>query len=240
MRLSQILALAAFLPTQLCPAEFTASQLLADVAARNQVRESQLRDYSALRTYQVLTPSGKIRSESKVAIRYRFPGPKIFQILHEQGSPIIRNMVLNPLIEHEAKTSSGDAKRESAITPANYKVELAGDAELEGRRCHVLRATPRRADKYLFEGTIWIDAEDLAIAQLEGHPLKNPSFWVKKVHFIREYQKIGPFWLPRQDTTVSDVRMFGKHTLSIHHENYHVNEAGSAPDGSRNSRFSAR
>ena len=198
------------------------TELFSEVAARNQIRESQLQNYSVMRTYQVTNAAGRIQGESKVLVTYDRPKPKEFQILEEQGSRAVASMVFRPLMQHEAKASAGEAKRDSSIIPANYDVRRTGEEELEGRKCYVLTATPRRRDSDLFEGTIWIDAEDMAIAQIEGRPAKSPSFWVKNVHFVRRYQKVGDFWLPREDISVSEVRIFGKHTLTIHYENYKI------------------
>jgi outer membrane lipoprotein-sorting protein len=198
------------------------TQLFSDVAARNQIRESQLENYSVTRTYQVTNAAGHVQGQTKVLVTYDRPKPKEFQILEEQGSRAVASMVFRPLMQHEAKASAGEAKRDTSIIPANYDVRLMGEEELGGRNCYVLSATPRRRDKDLFEGTIWIDAEDMAIAQIEGQPARSPSFWVKNVHFVRRYQKVGEFWLPSEDTSVSDVRMFGKHTLTIHYEDYKI------------------
>jgi outer membrane lipoprotein-sorting protein len=198
------------------------TQLFSDVAARNQIRESRLLNYSVTRTYQVTNAAGRIQGQSKVLVTYDRPKPKEFQILEEEGSRAVANMVFRPLMQHEAKASEGEAKRDTSIIPANYDVQLTGEEELDGRTCYVLSATPRRRDKELFEGKIWIDAEDMAIAQIEGQPARSPSFWVKNVHFVRRYQKVGDFWLPREDTSVSDVRIFGKHTLTIHYESYKI------------------
>ena len=173
-----------------------------------------------MRLYQVKTADGRVMSESKVLMRYDWPNPKVFQVLEEQGSHVVGNMVFRTLMKHEAETSAGATKHDSAITPANYDVELEGEGELDGRRCYLLRAVPKRRDKYLFEGTIWIDAQDLAVAQIEGRPAKNPSLWVKKVHFVRRYQKVGDFWLPCEDASVSEVRIFGSHTLTIRYQDY--------------------
>lgn len=198
------------------------TQLFSEVVARNQVRESQLLSYSVLRTYEVANEAGRIRGQSKVLVRYDRPNPKEFQVLEEQGSRAVLSMVLHPLMQHEAKDSAEEGKRDTSISPANYDVRLTGEQELDGRNCYLFSATPRRRDKDLFEGTIWIDAEDMAIARIEGQPARNPSFWVKNVHFIRRYQKVGDFWLPREDSSVSDVRMFGKHTLTIQYEDYKI------------------
>ena len=54
---------------------------------------------------------------------------------------------------------------------------------LEARPVYVIQVLPKREDKYLFEGRIWIDAEDFAVVRVEGKPAKNPSFWTRSVHF---------------------------------------------------------
>lgn len=197
-----------------------ADQLFSEVAQRNQVRDSQLQKYSVVRTYEIDNAAGRLLGASKVLMRYEFPQPKSFQVLSEHGSRVVQVMVFRPLREHEARTSEGSDKAGSAITPANYLVEAAGEADLDGRHCYLLRAIPRRRDKYLFRGTLWIDAQDLAIVRIEGEPAKLPSFWVRKVQFVRRYQKIGDFWLPEEDTSVSDVKIFGSHTLTIRYSDY--------------------
>ncbi len=202
--------------------------LFSEVVARNQSREALLQCYSVLRTYEVTNAAGRVRAACKVLMRYDPPNQKSFQVLAEDGSHVINNMVLRPLMEHEAKASAGETKHDSAITPANYEVELLGEDDLDGRHCYVLGATPRRRDKYLFEGKIWIDEQDLAVVKIEGQPARNPSFWIKKAHFIRRYQKIGDYWLPREDTSTSDVKIFGKHTLAIRYEDYKIDDPGAS------------
>jgi hypothetical protein len=54
------------------------------------------------------------------------------------------------------------------------------------------------------------------------------SFWINRVDFVRQYQKIGEFWLPRRDETFVDVKLYGKKVLTIDHREYTINggEAG--------------
>jgi hypothetical protein len=205
-----------------------ADQLFSEVARRNQIRDSQLQKYSVVRTYEIENAAGRLLAESKALVHYESPQPKTFQVLSERGSRVIQGMVFRPLREHEAMTSEGSEKSSSAITPANYRVEAAGEADLDGRHCYLLRAIPRRRDKYLFRGTLWIDAQDLAIARIEGEPAKLPSFWVRKVQFVRSYRKIGDFWLPAEDTSVSEIKLFGAHTLTIRYGDYTLGDK--APD----------
>lgn len=107
-----------------------------------------------------------------------------------------------------------------AITPANYTLELLGEQQVGPYRCILARATPKRKDKYLFEGKVWIDMEDFAVVRITGHPAKKLSFWIERVEFVRKYQKIGGFWLPQKDETRVQVRMYGQKVLTIDHQNY--------------------
>src|SRR5205814_9888455 len=61
------------------------------------------------------------------------------------------------LIQSEGETSSGREHHNSAISEANYAFALVGEEDVGPYRCFVLTATPKRKDKYLFEGKIWID-----------------------------------------------------------------------------------
>src|SRR5439155_5885031 len=108
------------------------------------------------------------------------------------------------------ETSSGREHHDSAITTANYEFKLAGEQEIGPYHCLVLEATPKRKDKYLFEGTIWVDAEDFAVVKIAGHPAKKPSFWINRADFVRQYQKVDGFWVPYRDETSVEVKMYGR------------------------------
>jgi hypothetical protein len=106
------------------------------------------------------------------------------------------------------------------ITPENYTLELLGEQQVGPYRCFLTRATPKRTDKYFFEGMVWIDTQDYAVVRITGHPAKKVSFWIERVNFVREYQKIEGFWLPLKDETHAQVRMYGQKILTIDHQDY--------------------
>jgi hypothetical protein len=137
----------------------------------------------------------------------------------------VRRLALNPLIASEIEAASGKQHHDSAITPANYTFELLGEQQVGPYHCIVARATPRRADKYLFEGKVWIDTEDYAVVRIAGHPAKKLSFWIERADFVREYQRIDGFWLSKKDVTFVKVRMYGQKVLTINHQNYAVTGA---------------
>jgi hypothetical protein len=199
------------------------SQLFAELEAHNQLRKSALLDYTVLRTYQVVDLTGKVHAEEIGQMEFRAPDEKRFLLTSERGSGVIRRMALNPLISSEIETAAGKQHHDSSITPANYSLDLLGEQQIGPYHCFVAQAVPKRKDKYLFEGKLWIDVDDYAVVRIEGHPAKKLSFWIERADFVRQYQKIGGFWLPQRDQTLVQVRLNGKKILTIDHQNYVVN-----------------
>jgi hypothetical protein len=195
-------------------------QLFADLVKHNELRSAGLREYSAVRTYAVTDLSGKVHAKEIVRMAYTFPDKKTFEKVAEEGSGVIRRLVLNRLMESEVSAAAGQERHDSSITPANYTFRVLNEEDLGNHHCFVVEAIPKRNDKYLFEGKIWIDSSEFAVVKIAGHPAKKLSFWITRADFVRQYEKIGDFWLPVRDETFVDVRLYGKKILSIDH---HIN-----------------
>jgi len=85
----------------------------------------------------------------------------------------------------------------------------------------------------LYRGTIWIDAQDFAVTRIEAEPARNPSFWTKKSQIRHRYQKIGEFYLPALNQTVTDVRLGGKAVLTIRYHDYKLNPSSGERAGGK-------
>jgi hypothetical protein len=201
----------------------TENQVFAELASHNDQRKTALHDYSVLRTYEVLDLKGKVHAKKIGRMEFLFPDKKTFTVTSESGSGVVRSMVLNSLIKSEIETAAGKEHHDSAISADNYSLNLLGNQQVGPYRCFVAEVRPKRKDKYLFEGKIWIDVEDYSVVRIEGHPAKQLSFWIQRADFVRQYQKIDGFWFPQKDQTVVQVRLYGKKILTIDHRDYVVN-----------------
>jgi outer membrane lipoprotein-sorting protein len=207
------------------PAGLAGDNIIAKMLERNRFRNEHLQRYSAVRTYEIRNPEGKLAAQAVVHVDYWAPDKKRFDKTSEEGSRIVRHMVFDRLIQSETETSSGREHHDSAITSANYLFTLVGEEDLGPNHCFVLEATPKRKEKYLFEGKIWIESEDFAIVKIAGHPAKKPSFWINRADFVRQYQRIDGFWLPCRDETSVEVKMYGRRVFTVDHQKYVVNPA---------------
>jgi outer membrane lipoprotein-sorting protein len=201
----------------------TADQIVAEVIKHNELRNAELRTYSAVRTYVVKDTSGTIKASKTVRMEYVAPDTKKFEGITADGSVVVRDLVFDRLMETEAATAGAHERRDMSITPANYTFQLLGQEDIGAHHCYVVEALPKREDKYLFRGQIWIDSTDLAVVKIAGHPAKRLSFWVTRADFVRQFEKVGDFWLPSRDETSVDVRFYGTKILSIEHRIDSVN-----------------
>jgi hypothetical protein len=221
-------------PVEPLPPDLDEGKLFTELLTHNELRNAALAGYTEQRTYQVTDISGRVRAQEIGQMEYRAPDKKSFATTSESGSVIVRRLALNPLIASEIDAASSKQHHDSAITPANYTLELLGEQQVGPYRCILAQATPKRTDKYLFEGKVWIDSEDFAVVRIVGHPAKKLSFWIERVNFVREYQKIDGFWLPLKDETHVQVRMYGQKVLTIDHQNYSVTAARLAQESVQN------
>lgn len=184
-------------------------------------RQSQLNGYTATRHYVAVNK--KRRAEMLVRITCASDGAKQFSILSEQGSGSIRKHVFYKLLDEEAESSRRGTRNGTRLIPENYHFQLIGQETLETGPAYVLAVKPKTANKYLIDGKIWVNATDYAIVRIEGQPAKNPSFWVRSVHFVHTYQKVHEFWFASSTHTMSHILIFGDSELTIENSEYALN-----------------
>ena len=192
----------------------------------NHLRNEELHRYSVVRTYEIRNSGGVLSAQAVIHVSYEGPEKKVFHKTSEKGSTIMVHQVFERLMEAESETSSS---RKASITRENYSFAPAGEEDVGPYHCYVFDVTPKRKERYLFEGKIWVDAREFAIVKIAGHPVKEPSFWVNQTDFIRQYQKIERFWLPYRDETSVDVKLYGRKVFTVDYQQYAINSESSGP-----------
>src|SRR4029077_6457675 len=186
-----------------------AEEIVTRMGSRDLQRQGSIEGYAGMRRYVLENQHLQKRAEMLVQVHGDPDGTKHFEVVSEEGWKAAHKHVLRKMLESESETSLPETRDKNRINPENYDFTFAGTEVIDGRTAYVLEVSPKRKEKYLFRGRIWVDAEDYALARAEGQPAKNPSFWTKSTHFVQIYQKNGPLWFPRSTQSVTEAHIFG-------------------------------
>ena len=136
------------------------------------------RPYQVTREYKVFrSEDPKPMSDVTAQISFIPPDTKTFKITDAQGSP--RGIkIVSAILEHEIASAKEGHQRD--ISRSNYKFVFLREQNFGVVPEYVLHIIPKRKEKGLLLGDIWVDAKTHRIRQIIGVPLKTPSFWIKR------------------------------------------------------------
>ena len=206
------------------PPPLTADEVVQHLVERNQERAAALQHYVGKRSYRLEYHGFPASTEATMDVEVNFDAPtsKHFTIVNATGSKLIQNRVFHRLLESEEQAGDASNRKHTELGPDNYNFTLAG---VEGTN-YVLNVEPKEESKFLYRGKIWIDARDFAVTRIEAQPARNPSFWTTKSLIQHTYQKLdNGFYLPKENKTVTNVRLGGVATLTIEYQSYQVTAA---------------
>ena len=194
-------------------------QLLARMMAHRKWQDSALREYQAHRLFHASNNRFNIESILEVETTFRSPGPLQSTVMRQEGSAFIREHVFEKILLAESELSD---KNNADMIPDNYQFTLIGSDACEGRRCWHMTVKPKRSEKYLVNGDVWLDAEDYAISRIHGFPSKHVSLWISRAEIDWHFHRMDTgVWLTEKVESSSDVRLFGTVEMQIHY-NYNT------------------
>jgi outer membrane lipoprotein-sorting protein len=198
----------------------TAEEIVTRMAAHDLARQASIEGYDGMRRYVLENQKFQKRAEMLVQVQGDPDGTKHFDVVSEDGWKAAHKHVLRKMLDSEAETSRPDMRASTKLISENYDFALVGTELVAGRATYVLEIRPKRSEKYLFQGRIWVDAEDYALARAEGKPAKKPSFWTKSIHFVQIYQRCNSVWFPLSTQSVTEAHIFGTTDVSIEYFDY--------------------
>jgi hypothetical protein len=199
-------------------------EILGQLEAAEKARKSAMPGYSGTRTYTVENARLHVKAMMKVEVTADEHGAKQFRIVEMKGPAGLRKLVFQRLLDTESRASTPEGQAATCICRTNYEFRLSDVALHNGRKHYVLEAVPKTANPLLFKGRLWVDSDHFAVARIEGKPAQNPSFWVKKTHFVHDYRDMNGQWLAVQNQSDSDIRVFGRSSVRIEYQDYRFRE----------------
>jgi len=213
--------------------ESTAPNVTTIVARMGQARtenRARFRPHIVTRDYKLF---GKERAKTKAQViadvSFVPPDSKQYTIEQASGTGLGERIVRRML---ESETEVAKDYRLTDFSPDNYDFRFIREEEVSGHSCYVLELLPKRKEKNLLRGHIWVDATSYLLHRVEGSPAKGPSWWLRDVRIVLVYSNVEGMWLQTALESTAKVRILGQHTMESRDVNYEISEfvaAGTPP-----------
>ena len=164
-----------------------------------------------------------LKSEVIAEIAFIPPGRKEFKILasrgHSRGEKVVRQ-----ILEDEQKAAAAPVPP-GAINQTNYYFSSLGRGVVDGVSCYLLRISPKRKDRNLVDGRIWVDPSTYMVRKIEGEMAKLPSWWLKSVHVKIDFNNVNSMWIETSKEAEANVRIFGEYIFTERATDHAIGEA---------------
>jgi hypothetical protein len=170
------------------------------------------RAYEITRQYKAFhgddtQPSAEVTAQ----ISFTPPDKKTFKILQASGNPRGEKIVRD-LLEQETAPATAGHNRD--INRMNYDFVFLRQENFGLIPEYVFRIVPKRKEKGLLLGHIWVDEKTFRIRRIEGVPVKSPSLWIKDIHLTLQYAEVNGMWMSVSLDSIATVRLLGRYTLT--------------------------
>jgi hypothetical protein len=182
--------------------------------------EPPLVSYRAFRRLTASTRGGHLRAAIEAWTTLDPMHGFSFEITSEEGSAIIRRKVLIAALEAEQMAVAMSDRAQTALTPSNY--EFLGISP-ESDRLVKMDVRPRRKHVMLVHGAVFIEADSADLVRVEGELSQRPSIWTRRVHVIREYDRVEGVHVPVSMRSTADVLLVGSSSFTMTYRYVEIN-----------------
>jgi hypothetical protein len=201
-----------------------ASAVIRDLDAANISRHNNVLEYTNIEHYSVYRGNDEAHPAAEMTVRvtYRKGAGKTYTVLSQSGSAVVLKFGLHRLLESEKAISDPARVEQSWFTSANYNMQLRNGVtrSIEGRNCLAVDISPRHKAPNLIEGTLWVDAHDHTIVEVEGVASKKPSVFAGTTKMMRRYVKMTGYAMATHAHAESSSFIFGRTVVTIDYSDY--------------------
>jgi hypothetical protein len=202
-----------------------ATAVIRDLDAANLSRQRNVLGFTNTEHYAVYRGKDQVHPAAEMTVRvtYKKGVGKTYKILSQSGSGIVLRYGLHPLLENERTINDPANVAQSWFTSANYDMQLRRGVIrfIDGRTCLAVAINPRRKAPNMIEGTLWVDARDHALVEVEGIASKSPSVFAGTTKMMRRYVEMAGYAMAIHAHAESSSFFFGRTTINIDYSDYH-------------------
>ncbi|MCP5118526.1 MAG: hypothetical protein GY953_47545 [bacterium] len=195
--------------------------------SRNHDQRMALRDVSMEVDIEAQLPRLEKQGRLRALRRISKLGKVTYEVLSFIGDNMIKKDVIARYMAAEVKTSGNGNRDSMIINEKNYKFKYRGMyGQGDDWRLHLFELKPRRKKAGLFEGWLWVEADSGLPVRESGRLVKNPSVFLKRVDFVRDYHARNGVAVPVRIESTIRTRLIGQAVLRIEFGDDSFNESG--------------
>lgn len=185
-------------------------------ALRNQ--QNATRNLSMEVTMEAKIPKLKKQGKLSALRQISSLGRVTYKALGFQGDDMVKREVIARYMTAEQEATQKATEQQGpdiAITPYNYEFKYKGLNMRAERSVHVFELKPKQKRIGLFKGELWLDPDTCLPVMESGRLVKNPSVFIKKMEFVRNYEIKDGVALLKHMESKTDTRLVGTAELAI-------------------------
>lgn len=206
------------------PQQADPATIIRDLEAANVSRHKNLVEYSNIEHYAVYRGKDQTHPTAEMTVRvtYKKAVGKSYTILSQSGSGVVLKYGLHALLENEKAINDPTRVAQSWFSTANYEMQLKPNVTrvIDGRTCLAVAISPRHKAPNLVEGTLWVDARDHTLVEVEGVASKKPSVFAGTTKMMRRYVKMTGYAMATHAHAESSSFFFGHTAVTIDYTDY--------------------
>jgi len=216
----------AFATGQTATGEADQAAVIRQIDAAVEARFARVQGFTDVEHYQVYRGDDQTHPAAEMTVRdtYKKGVGKEYTVLSQSGSSVILRFGLKPLLDNEKTINLPGNVEKSWFTSANYAMTLqaGGVRKLDGRECYVLAVKPKSEAPNLIVGTMWADAKDGSLVEIQGVASKSPSAFAGTTHMMRQYANVDGFSMAMHARAESNSMLFGRSVVTIDYSDYRL------------------
>jgi hypothetical protein len=204
--------------------EHDPAAVIRSVDAAVAARFENILGFTDVEHYAVYRGDDQVHPAAEITVRdtYQKGVGKTYIVMSQSGSSILLHFGLKPLLANEQTINQPGNVEKSWFNSANYVMRLNSAAvqNLNGRNCFALDIKPKEVAPNLIIGTMWVDARDETLVQIDGVASKNPSAFSGITHMMRQYTNINGYSMAIHARAESDSALLGRTVVMIDYSDY--------------------
>ena len=220
--LLSVVALVASSVAQIGTTVPTVETIIARMAQARDENQSRFRPYIVTRGYTLFGQERqKSKSEVMADVTFVPPDWKQYTIQQSSGSGL-GEILVRRMLAGEADITKNSTSTD--FSPQNYDFRFVRQEDVDSQHCYLLELLPKRKDRNLVRGKIWVDVKTYLLRRTEGEPAKSPSWWLRDVRMSFLYGEVGGMWLQISSEATATVRILGQYTMVTRDMKYKFGE----------------